>query len=102
MSKAIPGFPGYTISTEGTIKNSDGEIVKDRRDKDGYRRVDLYNNGKRYTRFVHSLVNDTYGNGKDEVDHKDNDRTNNSVKNLEGVSHKENMKRMGERNGKKK
>lgn len=100
--KAIPGFPGYTISKSGTVKNESGEIVKARKDSDGYQRVDLYNNGKRYTRFVHTLVNEAYGNGGSEVDHKDNDRANNSAGNLEGVSRKENMKRLSKRHRGKK
>jgi len=97
MSKSIPGFPDYTISKDGVVKNKEGAVVNSRKDGDGYQRVDLYLDGKRFTKFVHSLVNECYGNGGSEVDHKDNDRSNNKASNLEGVSRKENMKRLGKR-----
>lgn len=99
--KPIPGFPGYKINRGGTIKNSSGEIIKSRDDKDGYKRVDLRNGGKRFTRFVHTLVNRTFNGTSGEVDHKDNDRTNNNASNLEKVSHQENMKRLSERHKKR-
>ena len=99
--KKIPGFPDYTINKSGTVKNSSGAVVKSRDDSDGYKRVDLRLKGKRFTKFIHSLVNRTFNGTSGEVDHKDNDRTNNSVGNLEKVSHKENMKRLSKRHKKK-
>ena len=100
-SKPIPGFPGYTISRSGTVRNSAGKKLSPRKDVDGYDRVDLRLDGKRFTRFVHTLVEKAFGGSGKEVDHKDGNRTNNHASNLETVSHKENMKRMGKRQGKK-
>lgn len=102
MAKPIPGFPGYRITTGGTITGPKGNTLSPRKDKDGYQRVDLRLGGKRFTRFVHSLVEKTFGGSGKEVDHKDGDRTNNTKSNLETVSHSENMKRMGKRQSKKK
>lgn len=100
--KPIPGFPGYTITRSGTIRNAAGKKMSPRKDNDGYLRVDLRINGDRVTRFVHTLVEKAFGvGGAKEVDHKDGDRTNNNASNLETVSRKENMKRMGERQRKK-
>ena len=94
MSKKIPGFPGYSISKSGTVTNSKGDVVKSRKDPQGYERIDLYSGGSRKTKFVHSLVNSAFNHGSGEVDHKDKDRSNNSASNLESVSRKENMRRM--------
>lgn len=91
--KPISGFPGYKISSSGKVTGPEGKTVKSRPDRDGYRRVDLYKDGKRFTRFVHTLVNKAYNGGSGEVDHNDKDRSNNNASNLESVSRKENMRR---------
>lgn len=102
MSKGtpIPGFPGYTVTKGGTVRGPNGSPLSPRKDPDGYNRVDLRLDGKRFTRFVHTLVEKTFGGNGKEVDHKNNDRTDNRAENLETVSHKENMKRRSERNKK--
>jgi len=100
--KPIPGFPGYKVSENGTVLGPDGNKLSPRKDDDGYERVDLRLKGKRFTRFVHTLVASAFNGSKvKEVDHKNNKRSDNHVKNLEPVSHKENMKRLGERKKKK-
>jgi hypothetical protein len=98
--KSIPGFPGYTVSDQGVVRGPNGETLSPRTDKDGYMRVDLRLNGKRYTRFVHTLVSLAFHGSAKEVDHKDGNRTKDTASNLEPVSHQENMKRMAEHNGK--
>lgn len=99
--RPIPGFPGYTVTKGGVIRGPKGNKLSPRKDVDGYLRVDLRLKGKRFTKFVHSLVEKAFGGSAKEVDHKDGNRTNNNASNLETVSRKENMKRMGKRNGKK-
>lgn len=96
MAKKIKGFPGYTIDSSGTVRNASGKKLSPRKDKDGYMRVDVRKNGKRFTRFIHDFVSGSHkkGNGE-ETHHKDGDRTNNSSKNLKRMSHKENMKYVG-------
>ena len=99
--RSIPGFPGYTITRSGTVRNSAGKKLSPRKDVDGYQRVDLRLGGKRFTRFVHTLVEKAFGAGDGkEVDHKDGNRANNNASNLETVSRKENMNRMNKRNKK--
>lgn len=100
-AKPIPGFPGYTVSPDGVVCGPDGNRLSPRKDDDGYIRVDLRKDGKRYTRFVHTLVSLAFHGSAKEVDHKDGNRTNDTAGNLEPVSHDENMKRMAARNGKK-
>lgn len=98
--RPIPGFPGYEASSSGDIFGPEGRLSP-RKDADGYERVDLRRDGVRYTRFVHTLVEKAFGGPGKEVDHNDGNRTNNTAKNLESVSHDENMRRMAKRNGKK-
>jgi hypothetical protein len=99
--KNVPGFPGYTVSSTGTVRGPDGNKLSPRKDKDGYERVDLRLEGKRFTKFVHSLVESAFGGSATEVDHKNGNRSDNRASNLETVSRKENMNRMANRNGKK-
>lgn len=99
--KEVPGFPGYTVSSDGTIRGPDGNTLSPRKDKDGYERVDLRLDGKRFTKFVHSIVESAFGGSGSEVDHKNNDRTDNRASNLETVSHSENMDRLSERHKKR-
>ena len=98
-AKPIPGFPGYTVTRSGTVSGPNGKLSP-RKDVDGYQRVDLRLDKKRFTRFVHSLVERTFGGSGKEVDHKDGNRANNKASNLETVSHKENMDRMSGKNKK--
>lgn len=93
MAVPIKGYPGYTIDKNGTVKRN-GNKINPRKDDDGYLRVDLWKNGSRSTKFVHRLVADHFSGGAgEETDHKNKDRTDNSASNLEGTSHKENLKR---------
>jgi HNH endonuclease len=95
-SKPVPGFPGYTVSRDGTVRGPDGMPLSPRPDEDGYERVDLRLEGKRFTKFVHTLVESAFGGSGSEVDHKDGNRKNNHADNLETVSHQENMNRVSE------
>jgi hypothetical protein len=90
---AIPLFPGYKISRTGKVKGPDGNLLSPRKDKDGYLRVDLRRNKTRYTRFVHTLVANTFnGLPNEEVNHKDKNKNNNHSSNLEHISKRDNLK----------
>ena len=92
--RAIPNFPGYSVSKNGKVKGPTG-LLSPRKDSDGYMRVDIRKGKKRFTRFVHTLVAKAWnGESATEVDHKDGNRKNNSSGNLETVSHAENIKRI--------
>ena len=87
----------YEISKEGKIyslKNNKRKEIIGFIDKYGYRRVLLYENGKRKRYFVHRLVATKYipnPENKTQVNHKDGNKLNNSVENLEWVTPKENI-----------
>ena len=60
----------------------------------GYKQVQIMRKGKRYTRYVHRLVAECFLPNPDklpEINHKDGDKNNNIVDNLEWCNHKENM-----------
>lgn len=103
----INGFEGlYKISTAGRIKslgnglstNSETKkerIIKTNFSKTGYEKVKLFKNGVRYYFSVHRLVAITFldnGSNLREVNHKDGNKSNNNVSNLEWVSSSENQK----------
>lgn len=86
----IPGFEDYTISTDGEIRKVHGRrapmIMTPKLDKDGYYELGIRKNEQKYYKRVHRLVAETYLENPDNlpiVNHKDGNRTNNNVDNLE-------------------
>lgn len=107
--KPIKGYEGqYEASNTGYIKSierdvlgKDGKkyhrkerILKTWVDRGGYLRVSLYDKKiKKKSCKVHRLIGLTFLSpvkGKDEINHIDEDKTNNAVWNLEWCTHKEN------------
>lgn len=85
----------YLISSNGEVKTAKtGRVLKPAIDARGYERVCLFktNRDKRYK--VHRLVAITFipnPDGKPQVNHKDGNKRNNSVENLEWATNYENM-----------
>ena len=92
----IPEHKGYYADKEGHVYNSKGEqLVPVKRN--GYLCVSLPDkeNGKFKQYFIHRLVASAFIkniNGAEEVNHKDGNKRNNKVSNLEWVSRSENQK----------
>lgn len=89
--KDIVGFDGkYMVSNFGRVKSK--IIMKPRVTKNGYLQIQLYLNGKHHPRYIHRLVAENFiGDISDrEINHKDGNKKNNNINNLELVSHKEN------------
>ena len=85
---------GHTICPDGTIISPNGIVLKQWSNECGYQCVSLWICGKKYTRKVHRLVALAYvpnPDDKPQVNHIDEDKTNNHVSNLEWVTAKENM-----------
>lgn len=98
MWKDIKGFEGlYQISDEGQVRRFfKGGRVKFVKGKEGskYYTVDLCNKGVKKACSIHRLVAEAFlekPDGADEVNHKDGNKKNNHVSNLEWVSQKENL-----------
>lgn len=94
--KDIPGTNGeYKISNYGKVMTvKTGRILAPSIDERGYERVGLFKTDRSRRYKVHRLVAITYipnpGN-KEQVNHKDGNKRNNSVDNLEWVTNEENM-----------
>lgn len=94
--KNISNFPEYQISDTGEVRstkywgqfrriNSDG-ILKQRTYKSGYKYVNLYRGGHMYSVKIHRLVAQEFlpnPNSYPMVNHKDENKSNNNVDNLE-------------------
>ena len=105
--KNIIGFENlYKISSEGKVKSlgngkstnplhKESKLIKTNVSTRGYEKIKLFKDGKRYYFNLHRLVADNFlfnKDGKREVNHKDGNKLNNAVSNLEWVSASENQK----------
>lgn len=93
--RKIPGFDGeYLISNTGIVySKKKNRIMKDRVSRYGYRTIRLYRDGSVKEYRVHRLVAITYlpnGSKLPFINHKDCNKLNNSVKNLEWCTPREN------------
>lgn len=100
--KDIEGYEGYyQVSNFGKIKSLKRErrlleiILKEKKDKDGYLRVNLFKKNKRKMYGVHCLVLQAFisnPENKPQVNHKDGVKINNNFENLEWNTNSENQK----------
>ena len=90
----IKGYKKYTINRDGTVTNTkSGRTVKHHKLASGYMNVTLSKNGKMKSHRVHRLVAIAYlpnPHNKFTVNHKDLNKQNNHVNNLEWMTQKEN------------
>lgn len=98
--KKINGFENYRVSNFGRVKSlfynhqNFPKILKDRISLKGYHSVHLSNGKKIYQKKIHRLVAEAFINNeknKPEVNHKDGNKGNNIVSNLEWCTSKENQ-----------
>ena len=98
--KDISGYEGlYQISNLGNVKSLNysrtgkERILKPGTDKDGYLLVTLYKNRNKRPFKIHRLVAKAFipnPDNKSDVNHKDENKTNNCVDNLEWMTRMEN------------
>ena len=105
--KEIPGLPGYLATTDGRIYSQKTHKFLSQSIRGEYLRVGLINDGERKSYSVHRLVAETFipnPNNLPQVNHKDENKLNNNVDNLEWVTVKDNAnhgtrnKRISEKN----
>ena len=109
--KNIPEYEEYQVSNYGRVKSLDriikqyghknfyervmrGKILKPRTQNGGYLIVCLSHNGKRIAKTIHRLVAITFIGNREglDVNHKDGNKQNNKLENLEWVTRSENIK----------
>jgi hypothetical protein len=93
MWKELPIDPRYKVSEDGQIKGLDGRIMKQSKDTRGYLFVTLNNNYEQRHLSMHRAVALCYipnPHNYPQVNHKDQDKTNNHVSNLEWCDNKYN------------
>ena len=107
--KAIKDYEGlYVVSDIGKVKGLHRSVVHmgrkitikekilhNRVNNFGYKEVRLSKDGKTTTKFIHILKAQAFipnPEGKKEVNHKDGNKVNNHISNLEWVTHAENIK----------
>ncbi|MCM3314862.1 NUMOD4 motif-containing HNH endonuclease [Psychrobacillus sp. MER TA 17] len=93
--RKIEGFPNYSVSNLGGIRNDKFNRVLNPFDAGGYEHVSLWADNKRSDKKVHRLVAIAFLENREnklEVNHIDGDKKNNSVSNLEWATRLENMR----------
>lgn len=92
--KNIPDYEGlYQISNLGRIKNYKNQILKSSKRYDGYVKVNLSKNGEKKTYYLHRLVVSAFWGESSptlHINHKDENKSNNSLDNLELCNQKYN------------
>lgn len=106
--KEITDFPIYEVSNTGKLRMKDhyvkmfrgykrlvkNHIIKTQLNNAGYEIAHLHYNGKKRNTTIHRLVAETFivnPNNYPEVNHKDENKLNNSVDNLEWCTHEYNV-----------
>jgi len=89
----IADFPNYQVSNCGNVKNQITNKLMKLQVKCGYCKVSLVNKNSRNGHFVHRLVALEFldnPENKTDVNHKDKNKTNNNLSNLEWMTRQEN------------
>ena len=97
--KDIPGYNGdYQVSNQGRVKSfkqsPKGRILRPKSTVSGYLQVNLCQNGKVNTTYVHYLVTLTFVGERPyglDINHKDGNKVNNYLSNLEYCTHSKNI-----------
>lgn len=93
--KEIPKFPDYLINKNGDVYSKKRKIILGQSGSKGYRHVNIRNKSFIGKKYVHVLVASTFIDTPENVEnliinHKDSNRSNNNVENLEYVTRSQN------------
>ena len=91
--KRVEGFERYEVSSHGRFRNG-SKYINGSKNHNGYIHIGLIRSGKQEWFLAHRIVAMTFLKiqGKPIVNHKDRDKTNNRVSNLEWSSYSHNAK----------
>ncbi len=94
--RTVEDFPAYEVSNTGLVRRRATEaLIAGHILQNGYRQVGLFRDKKPVFRVVHRLVIVAFRGAVPqgmEVNHKDGDKRNNHIDNLEFVTHRQNMR----------
>ena len=97
VEKPIQDFEGYTITDDGKVisyKMREPRVMKTWVQKSGYENIKLCKNNKTYHFLIHRLVATHFipnPNNLPEINHKNKNRSDNRVENLEWCDRKKNL-----------
>lgn len=95
MVKEVIGYEGfYTITSDGHVFNKSGKEKIPFLNRYGYKMVSLYKNTERKNKYVHRLVAEAFIKNienKPMINHKDGNKLNNRMENLEWCTNQENQ-----------
>lgn len=98
MIRYVHGYENYLCTQDGVIiSKTTGNVLAPFLDRNGYKRVSLYRNGKKKNHYVHRVVFESFFGCIPvgyEVDHKDNKRDNNHLGNFQLLTRQQNMRKV--------
>ena len=94
--KPLKDYPQYEISEEGFVRNNKNQLMQWHDNGKGYKYVRLRKKNKTKNCLVHRLVMFTFSEQTNylytDINHKDGNKSNNHVSNLEWVTKSENIR----------
>ena len=85
--KDIKGYEGlYQVSDKGEVRNKSNKILKPFDNGNGYKKIMLFKDNKRTPYYIHRLVAENFisnPNNWKQINHKDENPSNNTLENLE-------------------
>lgn len=90
MLVEVKDFKGYFVDEIGNVYGKNGNPLKPSDNGNGYKIVILRKDNKSYAKTVHRLIANAFlenPNGFAEINHKDENKSNNKVENLEWCNH---------------
>lgn len=95
MLKEIENYSNYLVSDDGRIFNKKGHEIKQRLNRDGYPTIFLWKNNKGTCYCVHRRVAIAFISNPENkpcINHKDGNKANNTLDNLEWCTYSENLR----------
>lgn len=93
--RKVRGYPNYSVSDSGLVKNKKGKILTPWLTPNGYAQVHLYRDGLRSAHMVHALVLEAFRCRRPrgmEACHRNGVRSDNRLSNLYWGTHSENQR----------